>query len=649
MRALRKRLGLGAALLALACGACGGGDSGSPTGTGLGSPEDQIASLRAPGRSAEVELCGDIGALSDFGEWIYPEVRALLQLGAGSIDVLVATLSDPALDGHEDGDRVRALAASVLEQMGASAVLPALTAYLARANEEHDPHPFFSTQAAAHAVAALAGLPHLVQSRYSYQEVQAVLAAAPSFAAPNFVTAPIVTVKGRPIKHARLLGPTKPPARWTREFNAGEMQQRRDYWEQKLGIIGNFEDPIIILEEATRSYDCHSYTFRYEDTRLPDLFDRYHIHSEAVPVLLEDEYFENITATPSRWAVGDVVVFRKAPGAIPTHTGRLSQVGTSLDDPNLRFANKFSMTHPVLDISVRDCTKTPYGKIVEIWSSRGSIVFVSTRSGFSEIHTMSSTGENVQQLTNSGIKAVANPVWSPDRTKIAFQGGFDVGREIYVMNADGSGIVRLTDNTWWDDSPSWSPDGSQCVYQSFVPAGMSADSLLCVVSSTGGAPTCITRAQLGGEGGFDPDWSGSWIYFTGVHRDPATPSLINHDIYRVKPDGTGFDKYLRTDDLEEEAPRAHPDTGVLVFTASAWSGSSWGERQIYTLASGGGTPVRRTTTSVHELDPCWNPDGKKIAFTSHRDGNAEIYVMSADGSGLVNLTNHPGADYDPDW
>ena len=42
--------------------------------------------------------------------------------------------------------------------------------------------------------------------------------------------------------------------------------------------------------------------------------------------------------------------------------------------------------------------------------------------------------------------------------------------------------------------------------------------------------------------------------------------------------------------------------------------------------------------------PAWSPDGSKIAFASGRDGNAEIYVMNADGTNVVRLTNDPGND-----
>ena len=47
--------------------------------------------------------------------------------------------------------------------------------------------------------------------------------------------------------------------------------------------------------------------------------------------------------------------------------------------------------------------------------------------------------------------------------------------------------------------------------------------------------------------------------------------------------------------------------------------------------------------------PAWSPDGRKIAFVSDRDGNSEIYVMNADGSGQRRLTRNPAYDADPAW
>ena len=59
--------------------------------------------------------------------------------------------------------------------------------------------------------------------------------------------------------------------------------------------------------------------------------------------------------------------------------------------------------------------------------------------------------------------------------------------------------------------------------------------------------------------------------------------------------------------------------------------------------------VRLTNDPKWDTYPAWSPDGGKIAFTSERDGNTEIYVMDADGGNQINLTNSPGRDEWPDW
>jgi Tol biopolymer transport system component len=67
-------------------------------------------------------------------------------------------------------------------------------------------------------------------------------------------------------------------------------------------------------------------------------------------------------------------------------------------------------------------------------------------------------------------------------------------------------------------------------------------------------------------------------------------------------------------------------------------------------ADGTGVPQQLTHNSVYgDVDPTWSPDGKRIAFMSERDGNWEIYVMNADGSGQANLTNNSANDRQPAW
>lgn len=84
----------------------------------------------------------------------------------------------------------------------------------------------------------------------------------------------------------------------------------------------------------------------------------------------------------------------------------------------------------------------------------------------------------------------------------------------------------------------------------------------------------------------------------------------------------------------------------LLVMSRAKSETVW---QLYALNSNTGQRVRLTQTESNERTPKWSPDGRRILFTSERDGNREVYIMNADGNGLVNLTQHPAHDWQPAW
>jgi len=78
----------------------------------------------------------------------------------------------------------------------------------------------------------------------------------------------------------------------------------------------------------------------------------------------------------------------------------------------------------------------------------------------------------------------------------------------------------------------------------------------------------------------------------------------------------------------------NPDSRSHIFSIDLASGS------IRQLSSG---------RNHHDMSPRWSPDGRRIAFKSSRSGNWDIYVMNADGTNVVRVTDSPANDHDPVW
>ena len=71
--------------------------------------------------------------------------------------------------------------------------------------------------------------------------------------------------------------------------------------------------------------------------------------------------------------------------------------------------------------------------------------------------------------------------------------------------------------------------------------------------------------------------------------------------------------------------------------------------EIWVINANGTGPVNLTNNPAYDAIPSWSPDGKRIAFVSNRHGNDEIYVMNADGSNVQRLTYNAAEDWWPAW
>ena len=79
----------------------------------------------------------------------------------------------------------------------------------------------------------------------------------------------------------------------------------------------------------------------------------------------------------------------------------------------------------------------------------------------------------------------------------------------------------------------------------------------------------------------------------------------------------------------------------------AFETSRTGNSEVFVMNADGSGPVDVSNNTALDSQPSFSPDGTKIAFRSDRDGNGEVYVMNADGSRQRRLTHTP-ADEDVD-
>ena len=94
----------------------------------------------------------------------------------------------------------------------------------------------------------------------------------------------------------------------------------------------------------------------------------------------------------------------------------------------------------------------------------------------------------------------------------------------------------------------------------------------------------------------------------------------------------------------EESPAWSPDGSRIAFMSDRD-----GNFEIYVMNADGSGPTRLTKNPESDAYPVWSADGSRIAFQSERDGNYEVYVMNADGSRQTNLTDNPAGDGNPTW
>ena len=263
----------------------------------------------------------------------------------------------------------------------------------------------------------------------------------------------------------------------------------------------------------------------------------------------------------------------------------------------------------------------------------GKIAFASDRGGNFDIYVMDPDGGGIVRLTDDPAEDTL-PTWSPDGTRIAFVSIRDGNKEIYVVNAGGGSATRLTNNTFEDISPTWSP--SLTNQQIAFVSHRDGNDEVYVMNADGTNQVNVTN-NLADDN--DPVWapSGTMLGFAS-NRDGD-----KFEIYRANADGTGTPTRLTNNSFNDVAPAWPP--GQITFQSDRD-----GNDEIYTISAlDGSNPVRITNNAAFDFDPDRSSDGARVVWVSNRDAadNLEIYTANADGSNVRRLTNHPGSDTEP--
>jgi uncharacterized repeat protein (TIGR01451 family) len=297
-------------------------------------------------------------------------------------------------------------------------------------------------------------------------------------------------------------------------------------------------------------------------------------------------------------------------------------------------SNTASASSPVPDPDTSNNSSTASVTVATapiLQKSNGLIAYESNRGFFPNVEEPSGiytvTPELTDEMlfpgipTNSGVKT---PEWSPDGGRLAFQQRSFINNavinEIFVINADGSGLLKLTDKVWdFSRGLTWSPNGSQIAYI--------------------GDDQTIHIANTDGSGSYKLPGSPSLLFF--VDWSPDGTKFVystEHEIFVINPDGTGQKQLtsIQNGANHDSSPRWSPDGSKIVFTRFTKNGT-------LVMNADGSNP--RKILNIPAGSPYWSPDGLSIVFIEE----GELCTVNLDNTNHKCRFTFSFQEFTPSW
>jgi TolB protein len=264
------------------------------------------------------------------------------------------------------------------------------------------------------------------------------------------------------------------------------------------------------------------------------------------------------------------------------------------------------------------------------------IAYVSGRGGDKEVWVMDYDGANQHQVTHLNSISLT-PRWSPDATRIAFtcfapfRG--TTSAQICIYSTASNRLIAFPRYRGTNSSPAWSPDGSELAFSSSLDGNPS----IYVAQADGGRLHRVTfGAGIATSPAWNPKTGKQMVFVSDRAGDPA--------LYLSDADGSNTQKLDLPDMGYVIDPAWSPNGQLLAFS---WRRPS-GNYDIYVMDIVTRQLVELTKDEARNERPSWAPDGRHLVFESTRTGTRQIWTMLADGSEPHQLT-FEGQSESPNW
>jgi len=264
------------------------------------------------------------------------------------------------------------------------------------------------------------------------------------------------------------------------------------------------------------------------------------------------------------------------------------------------------------------------------------IAYISKRGNDKEVWAMDYDGANQHQLTH--LKSISlTPRWSPDTSRIAFTCYVTfrsiLSPQICMYSIASDRLISFPRYRGTNSSPAWSPDGTQIAFMS----SQLGDTQMFVADADGSHLHRITfSAGVNTSPVWNPKTGKQIIFVSDRGGEPV--------LYLANSDGTDVQK-IDMPDMGYVIDPAWSPNGQLV--AFSWRRPS-GNFDIYIMDIVSRKLVELTRDVGRNERPSWAPDGRHIVFESTRGGSRQIWSMLADGSEARQLTTQ-AQNESPNW